>query len=287
MNDIYEDKMSKKLGPMKCIHLDQDKVNIPEYFIKRNIKLLYAQPKFNGIRALWYHHDGLYSRGGHRITSVPHVVKELEKTAPDVDLDGELYRSNMPFNRINGAARRIEPTLDSLMLEYPIFDTISEWATQSSRLRDVAAIPESLYIKPLEPSLIIPQEIELSLKGYLSQGYEGIILRHLQAPYREGRHVGNLWAIKPIYEIEAIFLGFIDGETALHSDTFGSMLLKLPNGRTFSCSGFTEDERLQLYGSWKLTRGTEITVKFGAWSHEDQDKAVPLYPRFKCVRWDK
>jgi ATP-dependent DNA ligase len=256
-----KDKMSPKLGPMKCIHLDKDKVNLPEYFIKRNIKLLYLQPKFNGIRALWYHHDGLYSRGGHRITSVPHVVK--------------------------GAARRIEPTLDSLSLEYHIFDAISEYATQGSRLRYIVAIPESLYIKPLEQAMIIPQEIELNLKEHLAQGYEGIILRHIQAPYREGRHVGNIWAVKPVYEIEAIFLGFLDGETDLHMETFGSMLLKHSNGRTFSCSGMTEDERLSLFLNKELKRGTEITVKFGAWSHEDPEKRVPLYPRFKAVRWDK
>ncbi|MBE9595126.1 MAG: hypothetical protein IMF19_16800 [Proteobacteria bacterium] len=280
------DRTSPKLGPMKCIHLDKDKVNLPEYFIKRNIKLLYLQPKFNGIRALWYHHDGLYSRGGHRITSVPHIVKELEKIAPDIDLDGELYHNSMPFNRINGAARRIEPTPDSFCLEYHVFDTISEYATQTSRLRDIIAIPKSHVIKPLERVVIILQEIDWFLEDYLSRGYEGIILRHTTAPYREGRHVGNIWAIKPVYEIEAIFLGFLDGETDLHSNTFGSMLLKLSNGRNFSCSGFTENAREALWNS-PPKRGTEITIKFGAWSHEDPEKRVPLYPRFKAVRWDK
>jgi ATP-dependent DNA ligase len=281
------DKMSSKLGPMKCIHLKQDKVNIPEYFIKRGIHQLYAQPKLNGIRALWYHHDGLYSRGGHRITSVPHIVLELERKAPNIDLDGELYHDTMPFNRINGAARSIEPTLDSLNLEHHIFDAISEYATQKSRIREVYNILESEYIKRLYTYITRPQYINKDLIDLLAKGYEGIILRDIQAPYREGRHVGNIWAIKPIYEVEAEFLGFLDGETDLHANTFGSMLLKLPNGRTFSCSGFTEDERLRLYGSWKLKRGAEITVKFGAWSHEDPDKAVPLYPRYKCVRWDK
>ena len=284
---MYEDKLILKLGPMKCIHLDLEKVNIPKYFTKRDIRLLYLQPKLNGIRALWYHHDGLYTRGGNRITSVPHIVKKLEKIVPNTDLDGELYRSNMSFNKINGASRRIEPTLDSLSLEYHIFDTISEYKAQGTRLRNVVELPVSLYIKPLKRAIITTTEIEMNLKAYLSEGYEGIILRHLQALYRAGRHIGNLWAIKPVYEIEAIFLGFTDGETILHADTFGSILLKLPNGRTFSCSGFTEAERSYLFSCDRLTRGTEITIKFGAWSHADRDKAVPLYPRFKCIRWDK
>ena len=285
MNDIYEDKMSEKLGPMKCIHLDLEKVDILEYFVKRGIHTLYTQPKLNGIRALWYHHDGLYTSGNNRITSVPHIIEELEKIAPNIDCDGELFHHHVPFNRINGASRSIEPTSDSLSLEHHIFDTISEYATQGSRLRDVERLPTSTFIKKVCCNTTSPKDIELNLKRMLSQGDEGIILRSLQAFYKPGRHVGNLWAIKPVYELEAAFVGFLDGETDLHSGTFGSMLLKLQNGRTFSCSGIKEYDRVRLWNH-PPPQGAPVTIKFGAWSHEDRDKAVPLYPRFKCTRWD-
>jgi len=285
MNDVYKDKASYKLGPMKCIHLDPEKVNIPEYFIKRGIHTLFAQPKLNGIRALWYHNDGLYTRGGNRITSVPHIVEKLEFASPYTDLDGELYHNVMPFNRINGASRRIEPTLDSLKLEYRVFDTISECATQEFRLQTVMNLLVSSCIKKVERLIVAPKGIKEGLKILLSRGYEGIILRAPGVLYKPGRHVGNLWAIKPVYEIEATFIGFLEGETDLHMNTFGSISLKLPNGRFFSCSGFTEAAREELWDNPPPLH-TQITIKFGAWSHEDRDKAVPLYPRFKCVRWD-
>jgi ATP-dependent DNA ligase len=286
--------MNEKLTSMKCIHLNPDKTDISNYFYKRGLHKLYTQPKYNGIRALWYHGDGLYTRGGHLITSVPHVVARLETFFPDTDLDGELYRPTMPFNDINGAARRIEPTPNSMKLEYHVFDRLVEGITQQNRLylnkdKLTKLHNKNSFIKKVPFFQTTPGHLDYFLRLYLSQGFEGMVVRAPEAYYRPGRHVGNLWAIKPVYEIEAMFLGFLPpgDETSLHQGTFGSLLLKLPgNGRTFSCSGISEDEREKLWLD-PPEEGTWITVEFGAWSHVHPDKAVPLYPRFKCLRWDK
>ena len=292
MNDIFEEKLSKKLAPMKCIHLNPEKDNIVEYFHKRHFHNLYTQPKLNGIRALWYHGDGLYTRNNNLITSVPHIVAGLELFFPDTDLDGELFHSTMPFNEINGASRRIEPTSNSLQLEYHVFDRPIEGMIQQNRLHlnkeILSVLPKNSFIKAVSYCQTTPGHLDYVLRWHLSLGFEGIVVRAPLSYYREGRHVGNLWAIKPSYEVEAMFLGFLPpGEdTSLHLDTFGSLLLKLPNGRTFSCSGLTEIERVRLWND-PPKEGTWITVKFGAWSSDHPEKAVPIFPRFKCVRWDK
>jgi len=289
MNNISKEK----LGPMKCIHLNPEKDNIVEYFHKRHFHNLYTQPKLNGIRALWYHGDGLYTRNNNLITSVPHIVAGLELFFPDADLDGELFHPTMSFNDINGASRRIKPTFNSLKLEYNIFDQPTKGISQRTRLYEntykLNELPENSFIKELPFSITTPGHLDYFLRLYLSQGLEGIIVRAPDSLYRPGRHVGNLWAIKPSYEVEALFLGFLPpGEdTSLHLDTFGSLLLKLPNnGRTFSCSGINEIERVRLWND-PPKEGTWITVKFGAWSSTHPDKAVPIFPRFKGVRWDK
>jgi ATP-dependent DNA ligase len=285
--------MSEKLTSMKCIHLNPEEIDISNYFYKRGLHKLYTQPKFNGIRALWYHGDGLDSRGGHLITSVPQVVAGLEASFPDTDLDGELYHSTMPFNDINGAARRKEPSLNSMKLEYHVFDRLVEDVTQQNRLAlnkfDLTKLSKDSFINRVPTNSVTPGHLDYVLRLYLSQGFEGMVVRAPEAYYRPGRHVGNLWAIKPVYEVEAMFLGFLPpGEdTSLHQSTFGSLLLKLPGGgRTFSCSGISEDERERLWND-PPEEGTWITVKFGAWSSDHPDKAVPLFPRFKCLRWDK
>ena len=285
--------MNNLLGAMKCIHLNPEKENIERYFYKRRFHHLLTQPKLNGIRALWHHQDGLYTRNNNLITSVPHIFARLEVFFPFSDLDGELFHPTMPFNDINGASRRIEPTPNSLKLEYHVFDQPIEEVTQQTRLdfnrERLTKLPENSFIKEVPFSKTTPGHLDYMLRLYLSQGFEGMIVRAPEALYRPGRHVGNLWAIKPSYEVEALFLGFLPpGEdTSLHQDTFGSLSLKLPsNGRTFSCAGLTETARERLWSD-PPPEGTWMTVKFGAWSSEHPEKAVPLFPRFKCVRWDK
>lgn len=278
---------------MKCIHLNPEKDNIERYFYKRSFHHLLAQAKLNGIRALWRHQDGLYTRNNNLITSVPHIIKELKLFFPTIDLDGELFHPTMPFNDINGASRSIKPTPNSLKLEYHVFDRLIEEVTQKNRLlfnrNRLSQLPENSFIKEVFYSKTTPGHLDYMLRLYLSQGFEGMVVRAPEAYYREGRHVGNLWAIKPSYEVEAMFLGFLPPgeETSLHQATFGSLLLKLPNnGRTFSCSGLTEEAREKLWND-PPPEGTWITVKFGAWSSNHPEKAVPLFPRFKSVRWDK
>jgi len=285
--------MNEKLEAMKCIHLNPEKDDIEAYFYKRNFHLLYTQPKFNGIRALWYHNDGLYTRNNNLITSVPHIVAELELFFSSTDLDGELFHPTMPFNDINGASRRIEPTSNSLKLEHHVFDRPIEGMIQQNRLqlnkKSLSKLPENSFIKEVSFIGTTPGHLDYFLRLFLSKGFEGIVVRIPDSLYRPGRHVGNIWAIKPIYEVEAMFLGFLPpGEdTSLHQDTFGSLLLKLPGGgRTFSCSGVNESEREKLWNN-PPEEGTWVTVKFGAWSSDHPDKAVPLFPRFKCLRWDK
>ena len=283
--------MNEQLGAMKCIHLNPEKQDIEGYFNKRGFHTLYTQPKFNGIRALWYREDGLYTRNNNLITSVPHIVARLETSFYDVDLDGELYYPTMPFNDINGAARRIKPTSNSLKLEYHIFDRLIGDISQQNRLAlnkfGLAGLSKDPYLKRVPTNKVTPGHLDFALRLYLHQGFEGMVVRAPDSLYRPGRHVGNIWAIKPTYEVEARFLGFLPAgeETSLHQETFGSLLLKLPNGRTFSCSGICEGERTKLWLN-PPKEGTWITVKFGAWSHSNLDKAVPLFPCFKCLRWD-
>ena len=253
------------LSPMKCIHLKVQGDDLAQYFWKRRINALYIQPKLNGIRALWYYGKGLYTRGGHCITSVPHIVESLLEFSPDRDLDGELFHPTMDFNLINGASRRIEPSDNSMQLEYHVFDAPIPGETQQERLDtneiQMFELMEDSVIKEVYTSAVSPGYLDHSLRVLLAQGFEGMIMRKPDSLYREGRHVGNLWAVKPVFCIEAEFYGFLDpGEgTTQHQGTFGSLTL----------------------------RHKEISIEFGAWSHKEKEKRVPLYPRFKCVRWDK
>lgn len=270
---------------MKCVHL---KDLSPEYFKKRGLDVLYAQPKLNGIRAMYDPGlKGLYTRGGHRITSVPQIERACKKLG--APFDGEIFSSRFPFNLINGVVRRHKPSPISLELEYNVFDLITgdEQRERLTELYQFTAIKFYPFINPVQTTVVTPHQETLSeiYSKMLSEGYEGIILRNPEAPYKEGRHVGNIWAVKPEYENEAVFMDFIMSTTDLHKDTFGSLYLKWKNGQFFACSGITEAERIYLLNN--LKPGDIVTIKYGTLSQEDPELAVPLYPRFKCIRWDK
>jgi len=260
------------------------------YFKRHDYKTLIGQYKYNGARAYWVPEEKkLFSSGDREIQSVPHIVEALQEHDPP--FDGELFHPTMEFNRINGAVRTQYPTKDSLQLSYYIFDIRlpynKPFTKQHERLMFL-----KYYDYPLkEPLILCPffyldiNELSIFLHTSLSWGFEGIILRNPEAYYKPGSYAHTMWKIKPIYRVEA---EFIDFEKALpgterHLDTFGSLILRsLENGRTFKCSGLTEMERYKLWNN-PPEPGTLVYVKFGAWSHKEPSKRVPLYPRYDTI----
>ena len=254
------------------------------YFKRHGYKTLVGQYKYNGARAYWVPEEKkLFSSGDREILSVPHIVKALQEY--DFPFDGELFHPVMEFNRINGAVRTQYPTEDSLQLEFYIFDLRLPLFKQTTRTMSLHSchLPEACVKCP--SFHIRLDEIDYLLKDSLSEGFEGIILRNPEAYYKPGSYAHTMWKIKPIYKIEA---EFIDFEKALpgterHLDTFGSLILRsLENGRAFKCSGLTEMERYKLWNN-PPEPGTLISVKFGAWSHKEPSKRVPLYPRYDTI----
>jgi DNA ligase 1 len=113
----------------------------------------------------------------------------------------------------------------------------------------------------------------------LADGYEGIILRHPENRYIYDRSQGML-KIKPIYDDEATLAGFNPTELDKNSETFGSLRLKLDSGIEFNCAGLTDSDRANLWNENPI--GKRITFSYGALSSD----GVPVFPRFKNVRWD-
>lgn len=164
---------------------------------------VFSQPKLDGIRCI-ARADGLWTRTGKPITSVPHIWEALKpffaKYPRDI-LDGELYNHELreDFNTITSAVRKQTPTPEELaeaarLIQYHIYDVLAEEGDQSpfvDRQSEMLLLPdyfeEDGCIRFVE-TLIVTKMWELDdLNGeYVENGYEGQMVR-LNAPYQNKR----------------------------------------------------------------------------------------------------
>lgn len=186
---------------------------------------IYAQPKLNGIRCLahCFQQDGIYSVALFSSTGIQFnfsATRQIHEDLMffhrnlgyrrDLILDGEIYNHNLPFQEISGLARRKTSTLAaSDKLQFHIFDI-----KENARFRHRALALDELAVRHREIKLVGhteplshiafvktivlsgPHIISDMLEEFLSEGYEGIILRDSQGVYEDCRSKGML-KIKP------------------------------------------------------------------------------------------
>jgi ATP-dependent DNA ligase len=161
-------------------------------------------------------------------------VSEVEETAysrsngsADVYIDGEIYKHGVPLPVLSGLARSQKDVPENL--EYHVFDCFFPKAIQAGysmssfgRQRYIHLIADAVG-QETPPHLRwvanFPVRTREQLSGYvqqfLSEGYEGAVVRRPQMPYifsEHGRHVSHVLKIKPIEDKEFTIVGYTDGK---------------------------------------------------------------------------
>lgn len=194
--------MAKRIGIMLAYKFDDKRfANIP--------KPVAIQPKLNGNRCrAIFDANGkvtLLSSSAAVINSINHIPLELEKlNARNIELDGELYIHGMPHQQINAIVRRTTTVhADRAKIRYNIFDLADDKLNQQERftvtnLLETRAKHHNIKsVDFLETRIVSTmQEVIHYLGIYMSQGYEGIIIRNLFAKYQRKRSV-DLLKYKP------------------------------------------------------------------------------------------
>lgn len=165
-----------------------------------------VQPKLRGnrLRAVVSQTGAsLFRSGGGPCKSLAHIFGDLLPVCRDLagtlELDGEAYCHGMTEAEIGGIARRktYDPSHDKI--EFHVFDIITT-AVQSERL---ALLQEFFSTYSFRYIRRVPhfwcntdEDMKWHLDRYISQGYEGIIVRHPDALYQRKR-VNTLLKLKP------------------------------------------------------------------------------------------
>jgi hypothetical protein len=162
----------------------------------------FVQYKYNGLIA--------YSRNGKPITSIDHILKDLQWLPEGYTLDGELYLHGAALQTISSLVRKNQ--LDSKKLIYIVYDALNQKASYVSR-------NQWLKVSPLgstSPAVLLAPtfkftESQMPLKDRLVEsidnGYEGLILRHGNTGYEAGKRSQSLVKVKQVLDAEFCIVG--------------------------------------------------------------------------------
>ena len=221
----------------------------------------YVQPKLDGVRCILK--DGkLTSRNGKQIVSCPHLE------FPNWFLDGELYSHSLKedFNKIISLTRKSKPTQQDLdesakVVEYWIYDQPHE-DVFSVRFSNIF-IPKSLLRFKLVPTFQVfsLEEIEKYHEQFLSEGYEGTMIRLDLGPY-ENKRSKQLLKYKNFKDAEFLILDVEEG-LGNRSGMAGKLICLLPNGNKVGVSMTgTQEFMTQVLKDKNKIIGKEATVKY-------------------------
>ena len=279
--------MSRWKGIMKAVPFEEKRLYkwSPPFIV---------QPKYDGIRcrAISIRDEFiLLSSEENIIYSVPHINEEL-KNLPSLEFDGELYCHGMSFEEITSiTSRTINLHPNHLNMEFHVFDIVDCSKTQLDRLNTLLSL-KSLFKKcshiHISP-FYISTDLEWVMRtydSYISEGYEGIIVRNIDAPYERKR---SIWVMKfkPKKEDEYEILGY-EEEVSIEGtpkNALGSLTLKSGDGRVFKVgTGFSRDTRKELWETKENLAGKTARIQY---QHLTSGKKVPRFPVFVEVINDR
>lgn len=251
--DSLEKGKTSYISPMLA-HNYQDNIPKPPVFV---------QPKLDGIRCI-ANKDGLWSRQGKSITSCPHI---WEAVKPYVNagyiLDGELYshehREN--FNAIVSAVRKKEPTKQSALIQYWVYDLVDTRKTFAERWEIIRKLNLTSPIIQVPTQVCTTyDQVDEFFANCITNGFEGEIVR-TNTVYQNKR-TKNLLKRKEFLDGEFEIVEICEGE-GNRSGMAGYVVCKDNNNKTFK-AGIKGGEGfyITLLRNASKYKGGTVSVKY-------------------------
>jgi hypothetical protein len=281
---------------------------------KRNAHLLFpchAQPKLDGVRSTVHKtSDGrivMKSRSDTECLFFHEIKADLARLdLPEgVYLDGELYTKMIPFSILNGYCNRKKmdgktgfsaiprPELESI--HYHIFDCYfyhqpnKPFVERYAFLQRLLADQKFSYLN-LVPTTVLQQEAELVPlhDQYVDMGYEGLILRNSQSPYKIRLRSNDLLKHKNFSDSEFTIMGATCPETGKEENCIIWILKSSKTDKTFTCRPRDETYEVRKTAWLDYQKnpnnylGRQYTVRY----QEIDENGIPRFPVGIGVRYD-
>lgn len=266
---------------------------------KRMSDWVYIEPKLDGIRCLAIIEDDkakLFTRQGKLITNFDNTVGKELLSLGDGCYDGEIMSTD--FTELMRQVYRKENKNISDVY-FAIFDylTLEEWKEKKGKntLKDRKNIlnrkiskshaKENLkYIKQVryEPELLPSDNVlKESHDRWVSQGYEGIMIKDTDSLYSFGRD----WSVmkyKAFFDADVPIIGLKEG-TGKHQGKLGSFLVDYKGVEVNVGSGLNDELRELIWKDKESHIGRTIEVRY----QEETPDGSLRFPTFVCFRNDK
>ena len=171
----------------------QDRINAQPY--------VFVQPKLDGHCCMANTRTRrIYTRSGREITTLPHINAALPTTGPEW-LHGELWKHGATCDSVSAMIRTGDTSLGLTVFDCVSGEGYSKRMTKAfNAIRDTSLRRRTLgpidIISGIEITFPIMEGIKWAFESYLSDGYEGIIIRLDGHGYYHGRSQ-NVFKMKP------------------------------------------------------------------------------------------
>jgi ATP-dependent DNA ligase len=276
-----DDIIEGGLFPMLAHRFDKypDKISWPAY----------VQPKLDGHRCIaMVDNEGvctLWSRTRKPITSMPHIVAEIESFGlKDVTLDGELYNHEYAeeFEKLTSMIRPKEPKSGHEIVHYHMYDVVNnEQYSQRHAYLEAMEYQHFIYngydgaLRNVETILCEDAEaMYAAFDSFLAAGYEGAIVRNAHGVYAQKKRSYDLQKVKKFDDAEFNIVGVVEGRGKLMGH--GIFLCETSDGTQFEVKMKGEQAALQdvLENPQKYI-GRQLTVQYFGITKKS---SVPRFP---------
>jgi DNA ligase-1 len=184
----------------------------------------YAQPKIDGVRMMLVKTHGkiqMISRTGKSI-SLPHIETQFKNVPEDIWFDGEIFTFELPFEEITGLFKtQKNPDMEKIVkLQFHIFDCYDPKNAAWKFVDRSVFLKKYNLVCTLECKSI--DDVDKLHNDFISQGYEGLMLRNADSVYKPQYRSKDLQKLKNFCDSEYKIVGSHEGK----GDDIGTIIFE-------------------------------------------------------------
>lgn len=232
--------------------------------------------------------NGVITRTGEAITSIPQCLEDAAKLLPDHVIFGEVYKFDTPFKDISGAFRRHkpQPSLFVMVFDAVPFDDWRAGKCDKPYIERYTAL-KAAWLRTPTASLIVASALDLGAPQRFANalvrkgGHDGAIIRRKDAPWTKGASKnGEAIKVKPVRSLDLRAVDWFYGK-GKHAGRAGGIVVEYRGVTTQVGTGFSDAERETI--AKQGTRGWIAEIEFMELTSDGKLRE----PRFKGWRYDK